>query len=100
MSANEFKFFKGVGKNADSTQRVIGSSTFHFVKQMQVPIEKKVAYARFFCDVGLQKDNINRTRLTVGGDRLPYDRKTSTETTGLEMIKIHLNSTIATKDAK
>ena len=48
----------------------------------------------------LQKDDINRTRLTVGGDRLPYDGKASTETAGLETIKIHLNSTISTKDAK
>ena len=67
---------------------------------MQVPIGKKVTYARFCCDVRLQKDDINRTRLTVGGDRLTYDSKTSTETVGLETIKIYLNSTISTKDAK
>ena len=42
---------------------------------MHVPIGKKVTYARFCCDVRLQKDDINRTRLTVGGDRLPYDGK-------------------------
>ena len=31
---------------------------------------------------------------------LEYNKKTSTETAGLETIKIHLNSTIWTKDAK
>ena len=67
---------------------------------MHVPIGKKITYARFCCDVRLQKDDINRMRLTVGGDRLPYDEKTSTKTAGLETIKIHLNSTISTKDAK
>ena len=67
---------------------------------MQVPLGKKVTYARFCCDVRLQKDDINRTRLTVGGDRLEYNGKTSTKTAGLETIKIHLNSTISTKDAK
>ena len=99
--ANEFgKLLKGVGKNEDSTQRVTGSDTFHFIKQMQVPIGKKVTYARFCCDVRLQKDDINRTRLTVGGYRLIYNGKSSTETAGLETIKIHLNSTISTKDEK
>ena len=68
---------------------------------MHIPIGKKITYARFCCDVRLlQKDDINRTRLTVGGDRLEYDGKTSTKTAGLETIKIHLNSTILTKDAK
>ena len=100
-AANEFgKLLKGVGKNEDGTQRVKGSDTFHFIKRKQVPIGKKVTYARFCCDVRLQKDDINRTRLTVGGDRLPYDGKTSTETAGQETIKIHLNSTIPTKDVK
>ena len=38
--------------------------------------------------------------MTIGGDRLEYDGKTSTETASLETIKIHLNSTILAKDAK
>ena len=36
----------------------------------------------------------------MGGDRLEYNLKTSTRTAGLETIKIRLNSTISTKDAK
>ena len=36
----------------------------------------------------------------MGGDRLKFDGKTSTETAGLETIKIHLNSTTSTKYAK
>ena len=72
-AAHEFgKLLKGVGKNEDGTQRVKGSDTFHFIKRQQVPSGKKVTYARFCCDIRLQKDDINRTRLTVGGDRLQY----------------------------
>ena len=37
--------------------------------------------------------------MTIGG-HLQYDGKTSTKTAGLETIKIHLNSTISTKNAK
>ena len=94
-SANEFgKLLKGVEKYEDGTQRVKGSDTFHFIRSMHVPIGKKITYARFCCDVRLQKDNINQTRLTVGGDKLEYGEKTSTETAGLETIKIHINNTI------
>ena len=38
--------------------------------------------------------------MTIGGNHLQYNGKTSTETAGLETIKIHLNSTISTKNAK
>ena len=61
---------------------------------------KKITYARFCCDISLQKDNINQTRLTVGGDRLKFNGKTSTDIGGLGIFKIHLNSTISTKDVK
>ena len=92
---------KGAGRNKDGTQRVTGSDTFHFIHKKDVPQGKKVTYARFVCDIRLQKDEINRTRLTVGGGNLlEYEGKTSTESAGLETIKIHLNSTISTPDAK
>ena len=38
--------------------------------------------------------------MTIGGNNLQYDEKPSTETAGLETIKIHLNSTISIKNAK
>ena len=70
-SSNEFgKLLKGVGRNKDGSHRVTGSDTFQFIKRMHVPTGKKVTYARFCYDVRLQKDDINRTRLTVGGDEV------------------------------
>ena len=38
--------------------------------------------------------------MTAGGNLLEYNGKISTETASLETIKIHLNSTISTKNAK
>ena len=100
-SANGFgKLLKGVGRNKDGRQRVQRSDITNFIWRMKEPIGKKITYVRFCCDIWLQKDDINQTRLTVGGDRLKFDRKTSTKTAGLETIKIHFNSTISTKDAK
>ena len=35
LTVNEFgKLLKGVGRNEDGSQRVTGSDTFHFIKQM------------------------------------------------------------------
>ena len=51
---------------------------------MYIPIGKKITYAQFCCDVQLQIDDINQTRLTVGGDQLEYNKQTSTETARLE----------------
>ena len=59
-SANEFgKLMKGTGCNADGTQQVKGSDTFHFIHMKDVPTGKKVTYAQFCCDIQLQKDEIN-----------------------------------------
>ena len=77
-----------------------GSDTINSIQRMNVPIGKKTTYVRFCCDIWLQIDDINGTRLTVGGDRLEFDGKTSTETAKLETIKTHLNSKISTKDTK
>ena len=51
-------------------------------------------------DIRPQKDEPNRMRLTAGGDRLPYDGKKSTRTTGLETTKILFNSVVSTPGAR
>jgi hypothetical protein len=45
-AANKFgRLFNGVGKNADGTQRVVGTNTCHWIRRSQVPRGKKVTYA-------------------------------------------------------
>ena len=84
-SANEFgKLMKGVGRNADGMQRVKGSDTLHFIHKKDIPKGKKITYACSYYDICLQKDDINRTRMIIGGNYLQYDGKTSTEIAGLD----------------
>jgi hypothetical protein len=46
-AANESgRLFNGVGKNADGTQRIVGTNTCHWIRRSQVPRGKKVTYAR------------------------------------------------------
>jgi hypothetical protein len=79
-AANEFgRLFDGVGKNADGTQRVKGTNTCHWIKKSQVPKGKRVTYARTVVAVSPEKEEINRVRITVGGNLLDYLGETSTE---------------------
>jgi hypothetical protein len=95
-SANEFgRTMQGVGKNWPEEDRIKGTDTMHLIKKCNIPKGKKIIYARFVSEIRLQKAEIHRTRLTAGGDRLDYEGKTSTDTAGLETIKIHINSTIS-----
>ena len=76
--------------------RVEGTDTMHLIHKKDIPKNKKITYAWFVSEIGLQKAEIHRTRMTAGGDRLDdYEGKTSTDTAGLETIKIHINSTIS-----
>ena len=95
--ANEFgRTMQGVGKSRKKEDRVEGTDTMHLIHKKDIPKNKKITYARFVSEIKLQKAEIHRTRMTAGGDRLDdYEGKTSTDTAGLETIKIHLNSTIS-----
>jgi hypothetical protein len=78
-----------------------GTETMHFINANQVPAGRKVTYARFCCNYRPQKiDEPNRVRITVGGDRLPYEGNVSTKTADLTTIKCLFNSVVSTKNAR
>ena len=80
--------------------RVKSYDTNRFTHKQNIPAAKKISYARFVCNKCPQKDKVERTRLTVGGDQLDYDGNTATEVASMDTIKILLNSVISTKGAK
>ena len=91
---------KGVGPTDDGKKHVQILDIFHFIYKKDVSRDKKIIYTQLCCDIRLQKDKINRTQLTIGGDILDCDGITSIETTGLKTINIHLNSTISIEGTK
>lgn len=94
-SANEF------GRLAQGLKRGIqGTDTIRFIRKAQVPPDRKPTYARFVCDIRPQKAEVNRTRLTVGGNLINYPGDTSTKTADLITAKMLLNSTISTPGAR
>ena len=77
-----------------------GSETIHFIDQSEMPEGRKATYLNIMASYRPQKAEKERVRFTVGGDRIDYKGKVSTPNAELTTVKLLLNSTISTKDAK
>ena len=67
-----------------------------------IPVQKckDITYGRIVVDIRPEKAETYRTRLMAGGDRIDYTGLVSTPMAELPLIKILLNSTISTVNAK
>ena len=70
------------------------------VRKEQVPKNKKATYTRVVVNKRPEKEEVNRTIITAGGDQLEFQGNTSIETAGLETSKMVFNSVVSTPDAK
>jgi hypothetical protein len=96
-AANEFgRLAQGVGG------RVNGTNTIFFISHSEVPKDRRgdATYGRFVCNERPQKEEVNRTRLTVGGNRINYPGEVATPTADLLLVKVMFNSVISTENAK
>jgi hypothetical protein len=95
--ANELgRLAQGIG------DRVQGTNTMFLIRHDQVPLDRRkdVTYGRIVVDIRPQKAKKERTRLTIGGDRINYPGETSTETSDLTTSKLLINSNISTPGAR
>ena len=93
-AANEFgRLVDGVGNC------IKGTNTIKFITKEQVPKQrmKDVTYGQFVCMVRPEKAEQNRTRFTVGGDRINYPGKVATPTAEMLVAKMLFNSVISKK---
>ena len=96
MEAGEDEFgrlFQGFGD-------VEGKQVLDFIHRREIPAGFEATYARYTAAWRPEKDKPNRCRITAGGDRLQYHGNTTTHTASMETIKIHINSTISTINAR
>jgi hypothetical protein len=87
--SNEF------GCLAQGYHDVAGTDTIDFIHRTKVPLDKKVTYGNLICDYHPLKSEPYRVRLTVGGDKLPYDDDAGSPAASLLETKLILNSTIS-----
>jgi hypothetical protein len=78
-----------------------GTDTIVFIARDEIPFSrlKDVTYGRICVNYCPPKDDPNRTRLTVGGDRVNFPGDCGTPTVDMVMVKLHLNSVILIKGA-
>ena len=75
--------------------RITGSNTINFIQKTNIPRNKKVTYANLVCDFRPLKSEQHRVRLTVGGDKLQYDKETASPAANLLETKLLINSVIS-----
>ena len=102
--ANELgRLCQGVGQKPDNPteKRVEGTDTFRPIQFHDIPPDRRmdVTYTRVVCEIRPQKQDPNRTRITIGGNRICYPHDTGTKTGSLELVKLQLNSVLSTPDA-
>ncbi len=82
--------------------RVKGTNTIKFIRKDKVPGKriKDIMYRSFSCDFKPNKEEKERTRLTVGGDRINYPDDCGTPTADMILFKILVNSILSTPNTK
>jgi hypothetical protein len=97
--ANELgRLCQGIGAGSTpSTQRVSGTNTFFCIDYNDIPLHKRkeVCHTMVVCEVRPDKDDPNRTRITIGGNRICFPGNIGTNTALLELVKLLLNSVLS-----
>ena len=97
-SANEFgRLANGVGGRIKNPTK-----TIKFIRESEVPKDrmKDVTYGQFVCTIRPEKAEQERTRFTVGGDRINYPGDVATPTAEMLVAKMLFNSVVSTTGAK
>ena len=71
-----------------------------FMHPKMTPKNKNITCVKLVFTIRPLKEEVNRVRDVVGGDVLEHNRFTRTASEALSTVKIHLNSTISTPDAR
>ncbi len=78
-----------------------GINTFFRINYDNIPVTKRkeICHTLVVCKVRPEKDDPNRTRITIGGSRICYLGNVGTNTASLELVKLLLNSELSCKGA-
>jgi len=94
-SANEFgQLVNGVGNRIKNP-----TITIQFIRKKDIPQDRRkdIMYGSFVCCIRPEKKEKNRTRFTVGGDRINYPGAVATPTADMLVTKLLFNSVKSTK---
>ncbi len=93
---------QGIGSvSAPTSQRVVGTNTCYIIDNQDTPSHKRkeICHTMVICEVHPEKDDPDRTRITIGGNRICYPGNVGTNTALLELVKLLHNSVLSRKGA-
>ena len=81
---------------------VEGTNTLDFINKYDIPRYrfKEVTYSQIVCNHQAEKEDPNRARLVVGGDRINYPGEVGTPNADMLTVKLLLNRVVSTPLAK
>ena len=97
----ERSFANELGRLAEGVgTREKGTDTCFFIKYHDIPRGRVATYGRIVVEHRPMKVEKERTRLTVGGDRIQYPDAVSTDTADITTAKLLFNSVVSTPTSK
>ena len=89
-----------MGQLDQGIRGVKGTNTVIFIIKYRVPKEKTLTCGKIVCDVKPEKEEKERTRLTVGGNLLDFTGDISAPTTSATTANCVFNSVVSTPGAR
>ena len=93
-------FANELGCLAQGIRNIPGTDTINFIPHSDVPSGETVTYDRIVCTHRPQKEEQNRTRLTIGGNLIMCLYDFSAPTSDMTTTKLLFNSVISTPSAR
>jgi hypothetical protein len=87
------------GRLFQGIRDIPGTDTCFFIELKNIPKDRKITYGKIVCDYKPHKQEKERVRLTVGGDRLDYSGDVATSKADITTFKILINITLSTEEA-
>ena len=83
----------GSGTKRPQKQRTQGTATFNIIDYVDIPVDRRseITFTKVVCEVREQKEDPNRTQITIGGNRICYPRDVGTPTAGLDLVQLIIN---------
>jgi hypothetical protein len=103
LYANELgRLCQGIGSGeAPSSKRSASTNTFFCINYYNILLHKKkeICHTVVVFEVHPDKEDPNRTRITIGGNRICYPSNVGTTTASLRLLKLLLNRVLSQKGA-
>jgi hypothetical protein len=95
-------YTKELGQLAQGVSGMKGTDNIVFIRYNKIPLNRRrhITYGKMVVTYQPEKDNLNQTRLTVGGNWIVHHSDVSMPTVKMMTVKMHLNSMISTKGAQ